>query len=105
MASRRDAGMPAGYRLPASGQCKYGELSAQVGVVAQLFIAANRAQSVLVLLQPRSHADTGPAADPGEHAHVLLAAVGVGEHVADDPRRGAELPQILARVGVNGLDV
>src|SRR5262245_7555689 len=105
MASRPAAGMPVSYRLPASGQRENGQLSTEIGVVAQLLVAADRAQPVGVLLQARRHADAGPAADAGEHAYELLAAVLIGEHVADDPRRGAELPQLLAGVDVNGLEV
>ncbi len=50
----------------------------------------------------RGHADTGPAADARVDGHVLLA-IGreVGHRVADDARRGLELPEDLTGLGIN----
>src|SRR5215207_40391 len=48
--------------------------------------------------------DTSPAADTRVHGDVLLPIRGgVGHRVADDARRGLELPEDLAALRVNGL--
>src|SRR3954454_10322336 len=77
---------------------KDGERATQLREVAQLLVAADSPQPLLVLLETRSHADAGPATDPREHTHVLPALVLVGEDVADDPRRRLELEQLLVHV-------
>src|SRR3954447_3551662 len=46
----------------------------------------------------------GPAADAGQHGHVLMAVgPAIGHRLADDPRGGLELPQDLTGFGVNGF--
>src|SRR5439155_18460211 len=79
-------------------QRKDSERSTEFGVLAQLTIATDGAEAVVVLLEARCHADAGPAADARVHAHVLLALVLVGEDVADDSRRRLELEQFLVDV-------
>src|SRR2546423_15582387 len=77
------------------GKREDGERAAQFGVIAELVVASDRAQAVLILFQPGRHADARPATDAGEDAHVLLALVLIGEDVADDSRRRLELEQLL----------
>src|SRR5689334_25146937 len=79
-------------------QRKYRERPAEFGVVAQLSVAADCTESVGILLEPRRHADAGPAADARVNADVLLALVLVREHVADDARRRLELEKLLVDV-------
>src|SRR6185437_8548198 len=73
-----------------SGSLRQGEheqRATQGGVLRQVFVAANRAQACGALGESRRHADSGPAADTGVHADVLLTAVLVREHVTDDSGR------------------
>src|SRR5690349_18438807 len=97
-----------GYRAGARECCELigkredGQRPAQLGVIPELLVATHRAQAVLILFEPGSHADARPAADPGEDAHVLLALVLIGKDVADDSRRRLELEQLL--VDVVGVD-
>jgi hypothetical protein len=53
--------------------------------------------------QPRRQADARPAADAGQHCHVLPAALLVGGDVPDDAGRGLELVEFLARLGIDRL--
>src|SRR5712664_4395269 len=55
--------------------------------------------------QPGRETDAGPAADAGQYRHVLPAALLIGGDVADDARRGLELVEFLARLGVDRLEI
>ena len=55
--------------------------------------------------QAGGQADAGPAADARQDGHVLLPLMGVGHDVADDARRRLELVKLLARLGIDGLQV
>src|SRR5947208_13453487 len=81
-------------------QREYGQRTAQLGVITELFVSADRTQAFgpLLGIESRSHADAGPAADAGEHAEVLLALVLIGKNIADDARRRLELEQLLVDV-------
>src|SRR5215470_2879268 len=83
-------------------QREHDEHATELGVLAQLLVAANRAEAVGVLLETRGEADAGPAADAGEHADVLLALELPGVHVADDPGGRLEPEQLL--VDVSSID-
>src|SRR5215470_7587929 len=88
-----------------SGQCKYRELAAERCVIPQGSIAADGAKAGGGIRQPGGKTDTCPAADAGQNRDVLLAAMLIGGHVADDAGRRLELVELLARLGVDGLEV
>src|SRR5690606_40447401 len=51
-----------------------------------LFRSADRSEALRRALEARRHADAGPAADPGQHAEVLLAVAHPGrseEHTSE----------------------
>ena len=76
-----------------------GQHAALVAEVARVAERAERAQTGRRIFSADAggYADTGPAADTGEYGHVLLAIrTVVGHRVADDARRGLELPERLA---------
>ena len=94
------------FALPGSvGQREHSELSAERSVVAQAGIAAHRTQTSGRVGQAGCEADAGPAANTRENADVLFAAVLVGVDVADDARRGLELVEFLARLGIDRLEI
>src|SRR5262249_49937431 len=88
-----------------SGQCKYRELAAERCVIPQGSIAADGAQAGGGIRQPGGKTDPCPAADAGQNRDVLLAAMLIGRHVADDAGRRLELVEFLARLGVDSLEV
>src|SRR5437773_11313435 len=93
---------------PASvaGHRENGERAAEFGVLRQVLVAAHGAEAVVFLLQARSHADAGPAADARIDADVLLALVLVGEHVADDSGRCLGLePCLVDRLRIDARPV
>src|SRR5579883_1116814 len=90
-------------RRSSRGQREHHQSTAEARVLLQGRIAAHRSEARGRLLQPRRHADSGPAADAGEHADVLLATVLISEHVADDSRRAVEFPQQLPGARVHRL--
>src|SRR3984885_11709641 len=53
---------------------------------------------VLRLQQTGRKTDARPATDTRQHANILLAAMFIGHHVADDAGRGLELVEFLARL-------
>src|ERR1700752_732075 len=55
--------------------------------------------------QPGRQADTGPAAHAGQHGYLLPATLLKGRDVADDAGRGLELVELLARLGIDRLEV
>src|SRR4249920_2766648 len=77
---------------------KHRQRTAQLGVIAELLVAAHGTEAIGVLFEPCGHADAGPAADPRKNPDVLLALVFVGEDVADDPGWRLELEQVLVDV-------
>src|SRR5256885_14546478 len=80
-------------------QRKHRECSAQRRVVAQRGVAADCAEAFGWFGQTCGKADTRPAADAGQHGHILPAALLIGRDVADDARRGLELVKFLAGLG------
>ena len=87
------------------GQREHEQRSAERRVLGKILVAADGAEAFGVAGQTGRHADARPAADTGIRADVLLAAVLVREHVADDSGGRLELPQLLAVLGADGLDV
>src|SRR2546427_11832581 len=81
-----------------AGHRENGERATELGVLRQFLVATHGTETVVFLLQSRSHADAGPAADARIDADELLALVLVGEHVADDSGRRLELEQFLVDV-------
>src|SRR5215471_17626761 len=88
-----------------SGQRKYRELAAERRVIPQGSIAADGAQAGGGIRQAGGKADTCPATDAGQNRDVLLAAMLIGRHVADDAGRRLELVEFLAGLGVDSLEV
>src|SRR5215471_21193930 len=88
-----------------SGQCKHRELTAERCVIPQGSIAADGTQAGGGIRQARGKADACPAADARENRDVLLAAMFIGGHVADDAGRRFELVKFLAGLGVDSLEV
>src|SRR6185437_16153880 len=86
-------------------QCEHGERAAKRGVVAQRGVAANCAEAIGWIGQAGCEADASPSADAGQHRDELLAIMLVGRDVADDAGRGLELVKLLARLGVDCLQV
>src|SRR3954470_22847122 len=86
-------------------QREHRQLAAERRVVAQRRIAADRAETGARVGEAGREADAGPAADAREHGHVLLAAVAVSHHVSDDAGRSLELVELLAGLGVDGLQI
>src|SRR5205807_5049818 len=79
---------------------------AEVRVLGELLIRADRPQPLGVALEAGRQTDPGPPADTGEDGHVLLTVGSdVGHRVPDDARGRLELPQLLARPGVRGLQI
>mgnify|MGYP006171866891 CR=1 FL=1 len=48
---------------------------------------------------------TRPATDAGQHGHILPAVLLIGIDVADDAGRRLELVELLARLGIDRLEV
>src|ERR1700682_1237215 len=99
---------PAMVRTPSDllRQREHRQRTAQLSVIAELLVAAHGTEAVGVLLEPRGHADAGPAADARKDPDVLLALMLVGEDVADDARRRLELEQFLVDVvRVDALEI
>src|SRR4029077_15650454 len=92
----QDAGAQVLREIPSIRKRERREHATELGIVGKRLVGAYRTEPVGVLGQPRGHADTGPAADPGEHGDILLAAVLIGHDVADDPRRSLEAIELLA---------
>src|SRR4029077_18717496 len=86
-------------------QCEHRQRAAERGVVAQRRITADCAKPRGRIGQARSQPDAGPAADPGQYRNILPAALLIGRDVADDARRGLELVKLLARLGIDRLQV
>src|SRR5262249_16207160 len=84
-----------------SGQRKHRELTAERRVIPQGRIAADGAQAGGGIRQARGKADTCPATDARQNRDVLLAAMLIGRHVADDAGRCLELVEFLAGLGVD----
>src|SRR5512144_1602155 len=62
-------------------------------------------RDVLVHLGHLAAPQRDRAAPAGDHGHVLLAVLLPGDGRADDAGAGVELPQLLAGLGVEGLQV
>src|SRR5262249_11258691 len=103
VARRRDPTLRSGGS--AARQRKHRELAAERCVVLQGGIATNGAQAGGGIRQPGGKTDTCPAADAGQDRNVLLAAMFIGGHVADDAGGRLELVEFLAGLGVDGLEV
>src|SRR6201989_318688 len=86
-------------------QREHRELAAERGVVRQSGIAADRTEACLRIGETRGKADTRPTADARENGDVLPAALLIGHHVSDDAGRGLELVELLARLGIDSLQV
>src|ERR1700682_6161071 len=87
-------------------QREHRQRTAQLSVIAELLVAAHGTEAVGVLLEPRGHADAGPAADARKDPDVLLALMLIGEDVADDAGRRLELEQFLVDVvRVDALEI
>src|SRR4051794_24918414 len=86
-------------------QRERGECTTERGVVAQRRVAADRAETGVGVGQAGREADAGPAADTRQHRNVLPAVVLVGRDVADDAGRSLELVELLAGLGVDGLEI
>src|SRR5918997_4475832 len=86
-------------------QRENGQHAAELGVVGQRLVGADRAEALGLAGQPGRHADAGPAADAREHRDVLLAAVAEGVDVADDAGGRAEAEQLAPVALVHRLDV
>src|SRR5690242_8914867 len=86
-------------------QSEHSERSTERGVVAQRGVATDGAETFGRLGQAGCEADTGPAANAGQDGNELPAAVFIGRDVADDAGRGLELVELLARLGVDRLEV
>ncbi len=93
------------YERSGSRERKHRELATERGVVLQRGVAADRAEAFCRLGEPCRKADAGPAADAGEHGDVLLAVMLVRGHIADDAGRSLELVELLAGLGVHGLEI
>src|SRR6516165_3040508 len=88
--SREKAGIRA--RMPALsrirqlfGEPKHGQDAAELGVVGQSLVGADCAETVGILGQTRRHTDAGPTAYTRQHGDILLATMGIGVDIADDP--------------------
>ena len=109
MADRPASATRAGPAVQAArqldGQREDGQRPAERRVVVQRGVATDRAQPGMRVGQSRREPDAGPAADAGQHRHVLLALVLIGHDVADDARRRLEPVQLLAGLGIDRLQV
>src|SRR5262245_65635977 len=88
-----------------SRQRKHRQLAAERSVVAQASVAADGAQAGGRIRETGRQTDTGPAADARKDRDVLLAVILVGRDVADDAGRSLELVELLAGLGVDGLQI
>src|SRR3974390_560494 len=88
-----------------SGQGKHRKLPAERRIVAQSGVSAHSTEAGGGIRQTRSEADAGPAADAREDRDILLAAMVIGHHIADDARRRLELVEFLAGLGVDGFEI
>src|SRR4051812_17142455 len=79
-------------------QREHRQRTTELGELRQFAVAAHGAQAILVFLETRGHADAGPAAYARKHANVLLALMGIREHVANDAGMRLELEQLLVDV-------
>src|SRR5450755_80976 len=86
-------------------QREYRQVGTECGVVAERWGATDAAKTRGRIGQTGRKADAGPAADAGQHRHILLAAMLVGRDVADDAGRGLELVEFLARLGIDRLEI
>src|SRR6185436_10333737 len=86
-------------------QREHEQRATERGVLRELLVAADRAETFRGFGETRRHADAGPATDAGVHADVLLAVVLIGEDVADDSRGRLELPEFLAVLGAHGFQI
>src|SRR5690606_32037304 len=94
---------PAGGRL----QPEHAQDTALSGELARIAERTQRAQARgrILSADTRGDADARPATDARQHVHVLLAVrTTVGAGVANDARRGLELPQQLAGLLIHGLE-
>src|SRR5262245_60271902 len=91
-------------RVRRGAQRKHGELAAEGCIVLQGGIATNGTQALGGFREPGGKTDAGPAADAGQDRNVLLAAMLIGGHVADDAGWRLELVEFLARLGINCLE-
>src|SRR6187549_100349 len=87
-------------------QCEHGQYAALRAVLVQVAERADGAQSGRRILDAQlgGHTDAGPASHTRQNGDVLLAVrAHVRHRVADDARRRLELPELLARLRVHGL--
>src|SRR5260370_34818351 len=86
-------------------QREHRQVATECGVVAERRVTADGAETRGRIGQTGRKPDTGPAADAGQHRHILFTAMLVGRDVADDAGRGLELVEFLARLGVDRLEL
>src|SRR6266581_3849674 len=77
----------------------------QCCVLGEVLVPTDRTEACGGLGQAGCHADARPSADARVHADELLAVVLIREHVADDSRGRLELPQLLAVLQADRLQV
>src|SRR6266481_2820746 len=94
-----------GFPIKSLWQCEHCERSTERCVVTESLIAAHCAETFGRLGQASRKTDARPAADAGQHSNILLATLLVGCDVTDDPRRGLELVEFLARLGIDRFEV
>src|SRR5262249_55805822 len=86
-------------------QRKHRELATKRSVVTEASIATDRTEARLRIGKTRSKTDAGPATDARQDGDVLLAAMFVRRHVADDAGRGFELVKLLACLGIYRFEI
>src|SRR5690606_30271909 len=98
----RQAHRPSGRALR---KREHGQHTAELRVAAEILVCADRAEAFGRTLEPRRHADAGPAADAGQNADVLPAVTLPRVDVADDARRRLEAVTLLAALRIDGPQV